>query len=167
MMKMADRGNARWIYFAAVLVMSPLIVAVVVFAPDYTFAVRVAIIVIAIAVAAVVTATVRKTDAKLEYDGLHVRGPMLNEDIPYGDIASLEMREGMKYGMRITGYSAISRLGGNFRNSEFGNYKLGVKTSVKRCIVVRKADEKVLVFNLETAEKTTQFYSDLKRKTGR
>jgi len=117
-----------------------------------------------------ITMISRKTAADLRYDGLHVRGAMLHIKVPYGNIHSTELRDGggrFDYGIRIGGYGGIDRLGGNFRNKEFGNYKLSVKISVQSCIVVRHGDNKVLVFNLETAEETVKFHGELKRTVGK
>jgi len=108
-----------------------------------------------------------KADAKLEYDGMIVRGPMLHVKIPYGDISSVEMREEMDFGWRIGGYAGVSRLGGKFRNKEFGNYDISVNIYVKKYIIVRRRNGKTLVFNHKTAEETVLFYEKLKKWVGK
>ena len=129
-----------------------------------------AVMMVLVAILLIILTFSRDIKARLEYDGLHVTGPMLSIKVPYGEINSTEIREGagiMSYGIRIGGYGGIDRLGGRFRNSEFGNYKLGVRVSVKKCIVVRYMESKVLVFNLENEDRTEQFYNELRRMVGK
>jgi hypothetical protein len=158
-----------WILIAAILAISAAMVAVAIFYEDGEDMIY-GLLTVLFALVAVMLALViigRKTSARLAYDGLHVKGPMLNVAIPYGEIVSTELRDSISYGIRIGGYGGIDRLGGHFRNSEFGNYKLGVKRSVNKYIVIRRDNNKVIVFNLETAEETVSFYNELRRTAGK
>jgi hypothetical protein len=168
---MIDTKKISWILIAAVFVTSALIVIFPFLGYRFEYMyIMLALLFSLLAALLIVILIRRKTEAKAEYDGLAVRGPMLSVRIPYGEITALEMREGlgiMDYGIRIMGYGGVKRFGGSFRNREFGNYLLSVNNSVKKCIIIRRRDKKVLVFNLETADETTDLYLELKKKTGR
>ena len=76
------------------------------------------------------------------------------------DIKELELRDGIKTGERLLGISSFRMLGGSFSNEEFGKYKLYKYKSVDEIIVIHTADG-VIVFNLETEEKTENVYKEL------
>jgi len=167
-----DLARISWKLIAAILILcAAMMVVAVIEYDDLTviYILLAAVIVLTVLMLIVVLAS-RNISAKMEYDGLHVAGPFLSVKIPYGEISSTEMRDTtgrMNYGIRIGGYGGIDRLGGRFRNSEFGNYKLGVSVSVGKNIIIRYNENKVLVFNLETADKTEQFYGELRRMVGK
>ena len=76
------------------------------------------------------------------------------------DIKDLELRDDIAIGERILGISSFRMLGGSFTNEEFGKYKLYEYKSVDEFIVIHTA-EGVIVFNLETEEKTENIYKEL------
>jgi hypothetical protein len=135
--------------------------------PPYFVILVITAVTIFIVVILLVTTVGKKTDAKLDYDGLVIRGAMHNTKTQYGDIASIEMRDQMDFGIRLGGYGGLKRIGGKFRNKEFGTYDASLKMPVKKYIIVKKRDERILVFNLETEAETVQFYESLQKRTGR
>lgn len=91
---------------------------------------------------------------------LRIEAPFVDESVPYQDINGLELRNDVDYGSRSSGYAGDHLLSGNFRNDEFGNYKLAVHKATDECIVVHQGGG-ILVFNLDSSDKTEQFYDDL------
>ena len=100
-------------------------------------------------------------DASLDDDSLHIDATMVHKDILYTDISSVELREGMDYGSRISGFSNISVSTGTYRNSEFGNYTLSLNTDTSKAIVVHLKAGSVVVFNVRGNDATDLFYADL------
>ncbi|MCL2317613.1 MAG: PH domain-containing protein [Methanomassiliicoccaceae archaeon] len=165
---MPHLNKISWVLIAAILVLAAMLVVVSIFGYDteliYILLVVMTVLTVILLVIALMT---RKTVAKLEYDGLDVRGALMHAKIPYGDIGSIEVRDRFDYGIRVGGYADLRRLGGKFRNKEFGTYDLSALITVKEYIVVHKIDGKVLVFNLETVEETLEFFEKLKKWTGK
>jgi hypothetical protein len=165
---MADFVKLSWLLVAATIVLSAvlIIIGVLEFEKEVVYFVIAAVLIVTLAVT--VTATMgRKTDARLEYDGLTIRGAMHSTKTPYGDIASIEMRDKLDFGIRVSGYGGVKWIGGKFRNKEFGVYDASLKMDVKKYIIVKRRNGKILVFNLETEENTVQFYDKLAKRTGR
>lgn len=100
-------------------------------------------------------------DASLDDDSLHIDATMVHKDILYTDISSVELREGMDYGSRISGFSNISVSTGTYRNSKFGNYTLSLNTDTSKAIVVHLKAGSVVVFNVRGNDATDLFYADL------
>jgi len=165
---MAKITRLSWILIAAILAMCVLMVVVSVFGYDTQLVYIMLFIITVLTVVLLVTVIiVRKTVAKLEYDGLIVQGALLHAKVPYGEVKSVEMRDGFDYGIRVGGYADHRRLGGKFKNKEFGIYDMSAKVSVREHIVVQRIDGRALVFNLETSEETLEFFEKLKKWTGR
>ncbi|MGN0099101.1 MAG: hypothetical protein ACI38Y_07235, partial [Candidatus Methanomethylophilaceae archaeon] len=80
--------------------------------------------------------------------------------VDYGEIAYVELRTDMDYGDRVGGLGNGKVLTGNFRNDEFGKYRLAIWRAVDECIVVHTTG-KTVVFNLENGDTTRAFYEDL------
>ena len=119
---------------------------------------------IIIAAVAVIIATLFMSghvDASMDDDSLRVDAFMVDEDIAYTDISSVELREDMDYGSRVAGFAAGDYLSGRFRNSEFGNYLLAVHSDVTKCIVVHRTAGKTVVFNLGSNAATESFFTEL------
>ena len=100
-------------------------------------------------------------NASMDEDSLHIDAFMVNEDILYTDIVSVELRDNMDYGDRRAGYGGMGYLSGRFSNSEFGNYELAVHKGTSDAIVVTYGSGSHLVFNLSDNAQTQTFYSDL------
>ncbi len=117
-------------------------------------------LVVACAIGSLVVLGSGSVSANLDDKGLGVSAPFVDEEISYQDIDSVELRNDVDYGSRRAGYAGKNLLSGNFRNDEFGNYKLAVHRSTDECIVVHH-DGGILVFNLESSDDTKRFYDDL------
>jgi uncharacterized membrane protein YwaF len=102
--------------------------------------------------------------ATMDDDALRVDGSSLNRSIGFDDIVTVEFRDGFDHGSRTSGFGGTRVLGGNFNNSEFGDYSLACYTDVQYHIVITPTQGKVLVFNLSTAEETEEFCIELIKK---
>ncbi len=103
-------------------------------------------------------------DVSLDEDSVSIDATMMKEDILYADITGLELRENMDYGTRIAGLGNSEYLSGNFRNDEFGKYRLAVHRAPDLCVVVYTAD-KVCVFNMDSNERTEALFEELEKLT--
>ena len=124
----------------------------------------VAFIVVAVAVVIAVVAltmTGGHVDVSMDEDGVEVDATMMHEDIPYSDISHIELRDDLDYGVRVGGFGGLDISSGNFRNDEFGSYRLAVHNDVHSFIVVHRVDGSVVVFNLENEESTESFFEKL------
>ena len=122
-----------------------------------------AICVVAIAVILMFVAwmmTIGNISATLDDDSLSIDATLMHEDVDYGDITYVEIRTDMDYGDRIGGLGNSKVLTGNFRNDEFGKYRLAVWKDVNGCIVVHTTG-KTVVFNLGSMDATRAIYEDL------
>lgn len=125
-----------------------------------------AVVLISVAAIIVIIAasmTMGHVDAWMNEDSLEVDATMMHEEIPYEDIDSIELRDDVSYGVRVGGLGNANYLTGNFKNDEFGKYRLAVHTSTDVCIVVHTA-EKVVVFNLGSDEETKEFHDRLQQR---
>jgi hypothetical protein len=96
--------------------------------------------------------------------GLHVDAPLVEENISYDNIISIEMREDMDFGSRISGFGGSKVFSGKFSNSEFGDYTLACYKTVKKYIVVERTADRILVLNQDSIEKTLLLYDELLEK---
>ena len=104
--------------------------------------------------------TIGNISATLDDDSLSIDATLMHEDVDYGDITYVEIRTDMDYGDRVGGLGNSKVLTGNFRNDEFGKYRLAVWKDVNGCIVVHTTG-KTVVFNLESMDTTRAIYEDL------
>ena len=105
-----------------------------------------------------------KMAVSMDDKGLHIDAPLANKRLCYKDIVSAELRWSMDVGYRTGGYASTKMLSGSFRNKEFGNYTLACHAKTKAYVVVKPTEGKILVFNLDSVDKTTDFYNRLTRK---
>lgn len=122
-------------------------------------AVCVAVIAIVLMIA-VWTMTVGSISVTLDDDGISIDATLMHEDVDYEDITYVEIRADVDYGDRVGGLDNYKVLTGNFRNAEFGKYRLAVWNSVNECIIVHTVG-KTVVFNLKDDASTIDFYNDL------
>ena len=106
------------------------------------------------------TMTVGNVTATLDENELSIDATMMHASVSYDEITYVELRTDVEYGDRIGGLGNGKVLTGNFRNDEFGKYRLAVWRAVEECIVVHTTG-KTVVFNLEDGETTRMFYNDL------
>lgn len=124
----------------------------------------VAFIIMAVAIVIAVVALAMAgghVDVSMDEDGLEVDATMMHEDIQYCDISHIELRNDLDYGVRVGGFGGSDISSGNFRNDEFGGYRLAVHNDVHSFIVVHRTDGSVVVFNLENEESTESFFEEL------
>lgn len=86
--------------------------------------------------------------------------------VHYGDIQSVEYRDGNISGSRVGGYGSFRLLMGYFRNEEFGTYTRYTYYRPKGCVVLTCGD-KTIVLSGENTEETWQLYQTLRQKTGK
>ena len=126
------------------------------------FMVAFIIVAVAIVIAVVaLTMTGGHVDASMDEGGVEVDATMMHEDIPYSDISHIELRDDLDYGVRVGGFGGSDISSGNFRNDEFGSYRLAVHNEVHSFIVVHRTDRSVVVFNLNSRESTESFFVEL------
>ena len=124
----------------------------------------VAFIIVAVAIVIAVVALTMAgghVDVSMDEDGLEVDATMMHEDIQYSDISHIELRDYLDYGVRVGGFGGSDISSGNFRNDEFGSYRLAVHNDVHSFIIVHRTDGSVVVFNLENEESTESFFEEL------
>ena len=124
----------------------------------------IAFTVICIAVVAVIVVVMMVSghvSVSMDDDSLEIDATMMHEDIPFDDISYVELRDDVDYGMRTGGFGGTDISSGNFRNDEFGSYRLAIHNGVGLCIVVHLVDGDVVVFNMDSEESTRTFYADL------
>ena len=80
--------------------------------------------------------------------------------LPYGEIDTIEYREGDLPGIRTNGFASTTLLLGYFENEEFGTYSRYTYTKAESCIIVTcKGD--ILVISGKTAAETREIYDTL------
>lgn len=102
-------------------------------------------------------------NVSLADDALHVTAPFVDENIPYSDVSSVELRDTFYNGHRVGGFGGTEISSGNFHNDEFGRYTLARYNDVQKCIVVHHGNS-VLVFNLDTDDGTVRAFEDLRSR---
>lgn len=94
-----------------------------------------------------------------------IRGPYLGKRIQHSEVVAVEYRS-FDIGGKLFGiYMGRGRLGGTFRNSEFGTYEItgfhrGTGT---KFILLELSGEKIVAFNLKTEEETINVYEHIKQ----
>lgn len=83
--------------------------------------------------------------------------------IKFNEIQSIEYIEFLERGTRDIGLGTLKMQIGSYNNGEYDKYKLYAYASVEQYIVI-KYNDKVLVFNQSTTEKTEGIYNTLKSK---
>jgi uncharacterized membrane protein len=83
--------------------------------------------------------------------------------INYSDIDSLELCDKTTKNERLFGFQSASMLIGTFRNDKFSTHTRYTHTKCDKEIVIR-IDEKTVVFNTETVEKTVEIYNAVLEK---
>ena len=89
-----------------------------------------------VAVIIVVMMVSGHVSVSMDDDSLEIDATMMHEDIPFDDISYIELRDDVDYGMRTGGLGGGDISSDNFRNDEFGSYRLAIRNDVGLCIVV-------------------------------
>lgn len=85
--------------------------------------------------------------------------------VKYSEILNVEFRESIKAGDREFGIGNMKIAAGDFKNDEFGKYKLYAYGSVA-AFVVAETEDGYVVFNCDSVEKTQSAYEKLIEKMG-
>ena len=123
----------------------------------------VALVLVVVVVA--ISMTAGHVDVSADEDSVIIDATMVHEDIPYGSITSVELREGMDFGTRVGGLGNSNYLTGNFSNDEFGRYQLAVHRDVDPCVVIHWSGG-VTVVNCGDADSTQDLYSAISAHVG-
>lgn len=86
-----------------------------------------------------------------------------NIEEDYEDINSITYRDDLSLGKRTFGFGSLSMQAGDFKNEEFGAYKVYAFVSCKEYIVL-DTKEGIVVVNENTSEKTKALYNQLQEK---
>lgn len=121
------------------------------------------LVVLLIAMVAVLLNT-GHVDAHLEDDALVIDATMMHKTIAYTDIESVELRDEFDAGTRVGGFGGLKVATGNFRNDEFGTYKLAIHTGMRPVIVVHCTDSSVVVFDAGSPDGTRAMFEDLQSR---
>ena len=101
----------------------------------------------------------RSVIVSVDDGGIRIRSPFIDALIPMSSISSAEFRQSFSPGIRVYGYGTFRKASGIFRNSEFGNYRVSIDTSISAFVVVRYGEDKVIVFNSVDSPTTYNMYS--------
>ncbi len=104
-------------------------------------------------------------DAEVYDDRVKIDATMMNETVYFDTVLSVELRDDVSYGARVGGLGNSKVLTGNFKNDEFGKYRLAIYKSTDLCIVIETLN-KTVVFNLDSDESTRAMYDDILVKLG-
>lgn len=96
----------------------------------------------------------------LNDDDFLVKAPMFDHTFAYDEIDTIYLDTDFEKGSRISGYGTNTIKSGNFRNSEFGDYKLASYAKVTPCIVIM-VDGNYYAFNQSSDSLTEELYQDL------
>ncbi|MEG0570912.1 MAG: DUF3784 domain-containing protein [Oscillospiraceae bacterium] len=84
--------------------------------------------------------------------------------VKYSDITDISYIEELTIGRRTNGVSSARLQAGNFKNNEYGDYKLYSYTNSHDYIVIKTADSFILINDVDSA-KTRELYSKISEKT--
>ncbi len=99
-------------------------------------------------------------------DGINIDASMENEFILYTDIKDIEIRDSFDTGNKVMGYDVPGMKSGEFRNNEFGNYRLAIHSDIGKYIIIEKMDGKHTVFNCGSVDDTVSMYNEILVRKG-
>lgn len=82
-------------------------------------------------------------------------------ELPYSDIAKIEVKEGIDSGRRTLGYGSTKMNLGHFANAEFGDYLLYAYAKTDVLIVITLKDGAIVACNADGPEATMAVYNEL------
>lgn len=129
-------------------------------------AIGVGIVVVLLVAMVAVLLNTGHVDAHLEDDALVIDATMMHKTIVYTDIESVELRDEFDAGTRVGGFGGLKVATGNFRNDEFGTYKLAMHSGMRPVIVVHCTDSSVVVFDAGSPDGTRAMFEDLQSRIG-
>lgn len=101
---------------------------------------------------------------KLAEDKIEISDLFYSMNINYSDIDTALYKTEWVVGARVNGTATSKISCGNFKNSDYGNYKLYINNEVKSYIYVKLKDNTIIVFNSSTTDETWQMYKQLLAK---
>ena len=129
-------------------------------------AIGVGIVVVLLVAMVAVLLNTGHVDAHLDDDALVIDATMMRKTIAYTDIESVELRDEFDAGTRVGGFGGLKVATGNFRNDEFGTYKLAIHSGMRPVIVVHCTDSSVVVFDAGSPDGTRAMFEDLQSRIG-
>jgi hypothetical protein len=102
-------------------------------------------------------------NVSMDENDFTVKGPMFDHTFRYSDVDTLSIDEDFDKGRRVMGYGTSTISSGDFRNSEFGDYKLASYAKIKPCIVITVGGE-YYAFNQSSDNETHELYEKLRGK---
>lgn len=85
----------------------------------------------------------------------------LDKKVVFDEIDSVNVRTGIEYGRRISGFGSTKLKLGSHKNSEFGMYSLYVNTTCDSAIVLKMKDGSVVVINEKDETATEELYKEI------
>lgn len=126
------------------------------------------VLIVGIIFVMIIVMLVKGVQVSMDNEGLSVSGGVFySVDIPYEDIDEVKLETSVDFGKRTNGAYTVSYNFGNYRNSEYGGYKLFVKNAVKSYIVVRYRSTETLVFNCSDEAATKEKYESLLKEVNK
>ena len=105
-----------------------------------------------------------KIEATCSEDALLIKASFAKDvTISYGEIDSIEYRDGRVSGTRVFGFQSARLLTGTFQNDELGTYTRYTYTGDKPCVVI-KAGERYVVVGTNDAASTKEIYDRISAK---
>lgn len=106
-------------------------------------------------------------DITVDYNGesFTVHGPLVKDTVVnYSEIEKAELRKGLDTGSRVFGTGTAKISAGNFKNREFGVYKLYTYNSCDTYAVLHLKDGSVVVLGGENDASSVNIYRTLMSK---
>ncbi len=114
-----------------------------------------------IAAIAIIMLSVGHVDVSMDDDSITIDATMMKKDIRYDKIDHIELRDDFNVGKRVGGYSTPKFSTGNFKNAEFGKYKLAIHKGVMPVVVIYCLNGDVVVFNTNDPDCTRAMAEEL------
>ena len=114
-----------------------------------------------IAAIAIIMLSVGHVDVSMDDDSITIDATMMKKDIRYDKIDHIELRDDFNAGKRVGGYSTPKFSTGNFKNAEFGKYKLAIHKGVMPVVVIYCLNGDVVVFNTNDPDCTRAMAEEL------
>ena len=105
-------------------------------------------------------------DVGMDEDSITIDATMMKKDIEYNEIERIELRDDFDAGTRVGGYGTPKFSTGNFKNAEFGTYKLAMHNGIMPVVVIYCLNGDVVVFNTDDPDRTRTMAEELNERLG-
>lgn len=96
-------------------------------------------------------------------DSLKVHSSLWKDfSVIYGEIDQVELRDDIEVGVRTLGYGSAKLCMGNFKNSEFGAYKLYAYSKCDSRVLLRLKDGSAVVLGGKDKAESQSIYDSIK-----